>query len=305
MKRFVRNILTFTLLASACCTLLCWALGGTGLMRTVSYHLGNYGHLFTRWQEASVTHSVDVLFLGSSHSYRTFDPQYYEHQGLSTFNLGSSNQTPVQTAVLLEQLLDTLNPRFVVFEVHPDIMSNDGVEGAVDLISNTPVTCATWRMALHSRSSKELGTALYATLWNRIRMAGFEEDKVIGEVSYEGRGFCRLPDRFYSPQPCASRNVEPLPEQVEALRKCLEMLDERNIPCLLVQVPATGILTSSWQNYEFFLEQMTSLGDFVAPQPCLDDSLHYYDEDHLNNAGVNLFNDYFYHTVLAAWMEKR
>lgn len=304
MKRFLRNILFFLLLALPCCTLLCWALGGTGIMRTVSYHLSNYGHLFTRLQEARQCRDVNVLFLGSSHSYRTFDPQYYEQQGLSTFNLGSSNQTPIQTAVLLDALLDTLNPRFVVFEVHPDIMSNDGVEGAVDLISNAPVSFATWRMAIRMQNAKAIGTALYATLWNPSRMPGFTEDSLIGEVRYQGRGFCTLPDRCYSPQPCSPRDVTPLPEQMKALEQCLAMLRERDIPYILVQVPATKPLTDSWQNYDVFIEQVSSLGEFVIPTPPLDDSLHYYDEDHLNNAGIALFNDYFYHTILSPRMER-
>jgi len=77
---------------------------------------------------------VDILFLGSSHSYRGFNPQYFS--GYKTFNLGSSAQTPIQTNLLLKRYLHQLNPKTIVYEVYPISLSIDGVESSSDIIAN-------------------------------------------------------------------------------------------------------------------------------------------------------------------------
>ena len=56
---------------------------------------------------------------------------------LKTFNLGSSSQTPIQTKMLLDEHLDRLNPKLVVFEVYPVVFQLEGVESALDFIANT------------------------------------------------------------------------------------------------------------------------------------------------------------------------
>src|SRR3972149_6768649 len=41
------------------------------------------------------TQNYDLIFLGSSHCYRCFDPFVFQKFGLTTYNLGSSSQTPI------------------------------------------------------------------------------------------------------------------------------------------------------------------------------------------------------------------
>ena len=147
MKRFIKLSVLFLLTAAVPYVLLMWLLGDMGWVRTARTEMASRGFLNTRIKDIANYHDVDVLFLGSSHCYRTFDTRFYRSHGISCFNLGSSNQTPVQTRVLLNAYLDSLSPRYVVFEVHPDIMDQDGIESAVDLLINMPLTCEATRMA--------------------------------------------------------------------------------------------------------------------------------------------------------------
>ena len=78
--------------------------------------------------------NVDVLFLGSSHAYRGFDPRIFRKRGYSSFNLGSSAQTPSQTKVWLKRYLKHLNPKIVIYEVYPGTFSSDGIEASLDLV---------------------------------------------------------------------------------------------------------------------------------------------------------------------------
>ena len=94
------------------------------------------GSLYFRTKELKKYNDLDVLFLGSSHAYRGFDTRFYENYGLNVFNLGSSSQTQIQTNILVERYLDSLNPKIVIYEVYPGTFMNDGVESSVDLLIN-------------------------------------------------------------------------------------------------------------------------------------------------------------------------
>ena len=62
--------------------------------------------------------SLDVLFLGSSHGYNSYDPQLlYDVSGLRGYNLSTSRQGPVVSYYWLKEVLKTQSPRAVVFEV--------------------------------------------------------------------------------------------------------------------------------------------------------------------------------------------
>lgn len=293
MKRFCRNIILFAAVAGLGYWLLLAVLGSTGLLRNLNYRLGNYGHLCLRAKDVENYHDVDVLFLGSSHAYRTFDTRFYARHGLRTFNFGSSNQTPLQTYVLLRRYIDSLNPRFVVFEVHPDIMSNDGVEGAVDQLSNIPMSFPLSFMALRMRNAKVLNTWLYATyrdgVWGAVRR--FEEDTLIDGMRYVRGGFCEMADSCYLPQVHEPQPIVLNPQQMKALRACLRLLADRHIPYMLVEVQGSQSLR--YTNHDEFESAMRSLGDYRYCVLPLVDSMHFFDEDHLNKAGIKIFNEYF------------
>ena len=77
MRRLIRNTILFTLVAVAAYLLLLCLLGDCGWVRTARTEMGNRGFLNSRVKDIRNYHNVDVLFLGSSHSYRTFDTRYY------------------------------------------------------------------------------------------------------------------------------------------------------------------------------------------------------------------------------------
>ena len=90
MKKLLKRIALFLPTALVSYLLLLWFLGDLGWVRTGITKMGNTGHLNGRIKDIRNYHDVDILFLGSSHSYRTFDTRFYEARGYSCFNLGSS-----------------------------------------------------------------------------------------------------------------------------------------------------------------------------------------------------------------------
>lgn len=294
MKRFALNIICFLPLAALAVALLLCLLGGNHRLRNVCYTQTSIDFLYYRGREVVTAHDVDVLFLGSSHAYRTFDPRTYAARGVRVFNLGSSNQTPVQTEVMLRCYLDTLRPRLVVFEVHPDILSYDGIESVLEMLCTLPPSWPILRMALATRNLKVLATAIYA-----IPQHYFGHDTMPAIPSefqgnrYVSGGYVESDMACYSPAPIDSTAIVPLPSQLAALGRCLAMLRDRGIPVLLLEVPDTRVLMNSYSNLNDFHSLMGSYGDFYFKTlDCLDDSLHFYDSGHLNQCGVDLYGSW-------------
>lgn len=290
MKRFARNIILFLLLTLLFTVVLTSLLGGTGWLRNVSYKLDVGDNLYTKAKEAETVQGVDVLFFGSSHAYRTFDPRIFAEKGVTMFNLGSSNQTPMQSEVLLRTLAPKVNPRLVVIEVHPDIIGHDGIEAALFQVCNVSPSWPMVWMVCRTRNWRVMMTALYAIPHN-MWSAEFKNHKDKQE-GYRA-GFLEHEMGYYSPQPHDPAAIRPLPQQLKALRRCTEWLQARGIPYILLEVPDTKVLLDSYYNIDDFQSLMYDYGKFYfKPLSTLDDSLHFYNEDHLNQQGVELYDDY-------------
>src|SRR5580700_4956105 len=108
---------------------------------------GRYQSL-RRFREAEERGPVDIVFFGSSHAYRGFDPRIFAAAGYAAQNLGSTNQTPLNTLYLAERYLPALRPRLVVLEVYYQTLSSDGLEACRDLAVNTPASWPMTKMAV-------------------------------------------------------------------------------------------------------------------------------------------------------------
>ena len=288
MILFVPLAVLFTL------ALIC-LLGGTKALRNVTYHLGHEDHLYTKVQECMGVQDVDVLFFGSSHAYRTFDPRVFAARGVRIFNMGSSMQTPLQTEVLIRNYLDTVNPRLVVLEVHPDVMSHDGVEPAIYQVCNVPPSWNMVPMALRTRNMRVVATAAYALVHNSLssRFRNFTEPVDVGEDHYVTGGFVERDMACYSPVPHPPKAIEPRDLQRHALERCIGLLREKGVPYILLEVPDTKALFFSYTNISCFQDNISGYGRFYFKEmAALDDSLHFFNEDHLNQRGVELYNAY-------------
>lgn len=297
----------FAAVAAVAVVLALALLGGTGALRNVNYRLGMWDYTYTRLAEAGQQRDVDVLFVGSSHAYRSFDPRFYAERGLRTFNLGSSNQSPVQSKMLLERYVDSMHPRIVVVEVNPGILQSDGIESTIYLANNMKPSAGLMRMALESRNLRAILSTFYSALRNGIGSGydSFKEMPYSADDRYVAGGFVEKRDACYSPEPHAERWIVLNPRQMEALREEVDLLRRRGIGCIMVEAPVAQVLHESYANYGDFEQAVKELGCFVRPRPeGLDDSLHFYDDNHLNQRGADLFNACFCDSVLVPYINE-
>jgi hypothetical protein len=262
------------------------------------YRIGSAGQLFNRINDIPNYNNPEILFLGPSSTYRGFDTRIFKKAGISTFNLGSSAQTPLQTEVLMKKYLDEIAPESIVFEVYPPLFNSDGVESTADLISNDHIDGGLCKLAINSGNVKLINTLIYGIYQEYFRKirSNFQERTVVDDDLYVSGGFVEKLkyDSFVSEEFILPVLVEISSKQLEAFDNCLKMAKDRQIPYQIVRAPLSRSANASLMNLDKFDEAMSSRGVYVDFNELmqLDDSC-YFDANHLNQIGVELFDQCF------------
>ena len=259
----------------------------------IDYRIGAYGHAHSRLSEVKNYGEVDILILGSSLAYRGFDTRIFSENGYQTFNLGSTAQTPVQTKVLLNRYLDILNPELVVYEVYPFTFTIDGVESSLDIIANDKNDFNSLKMALEINKIKTYNTLIYGFTRDLLGLnKSFYEDAVKGNDQYVPGGFVEKEILFYQPRKRDKREISFYDYQLASFSENVKMIKANNIEMILVFAPITRALYDSYTNINYFDSIMKGYSKYLNFNEIitLNDSLHFYDSEHLNQKGVELFN---------------
>ncbi len=263
----------------------------------------NDGFLLSRLRELPNYKNVDFLFLGSSHACREFDPRIFKQYGFSSFNLGSSAQTPINSQFLFTKYINFVKPKQLIFEVFFFVFGNDGVESAIDIVSNSEIDSHNLSMALSKPNLKTLNTLSFILI-NRV----FQPLPDISEHnlpfdSYISGGYIEktLPDSINRKLSTISkkRKISIRPEQVHALKKIIEIAKDKNIIVTLVAAPVTQEFLNQFKNYDDFFRLISEVAgkagiryiDYNYPATVRFDSRKdFYDSNHLTQKGVEKFN---------------
>jgi hypothetical protein len=250
--------------------------------------------MYSRIEEVKKTKNIDVLFLGSSHTYRGFDPRIFKAKGMTSFNLGSSAQTPLQTKVLLNRYLDHLNPKLIIYEVYPTTFSIDGVESSLDLIANDKNDINTVELAFKLNNIKAYNTLIFGLISDFLNLnSSFVEPKVRGKDTYISGGFVENREKITTEKKYAQKKWDFNENQFKAFNEIISMLKARNIKVALVYAPIAPALYHSYSNNQDFDIIMNKYGNYYNFNEIisLKDNQHFVDSDHLNQGGVDIFND--------------
>jgi len=297
MYKFIRKVLVFSLIVPLFYTIALLVFGmyaPSKLKSNLNYKRGSKGHLFTRLKEVNDFNNVDILFLGSSHSYRGIDTRIYKEKGLNVFNLGSSSQTPIQTLVLLNRFLDSLNPKLIIYDVYPVALSSDGVESALDLIANDKNDIHSFKMVKEIKHLKVYNTYLYGLMVDFLGLnKSFQEPLKRGPDNYISGGFVQKELAHYTPEFLGKKEIELNDKQLVSLKKVIDKVTEKGIPIALVYIPIAPSNYERYNNNEKFDSIMNEYAAFYNfnKELKLDDSLHFYDSHHLNQIGIDVFNE--------------
>lgn len=274
------------------------------MKKNLKFKRGANGHMFTRLREADTTKNIDVLIMGSSHAYRGFDTRIFKDHDLRAFNFGSSSQSPLQTRYLLNKYVDKLKPKVVVWEVFPNSFTSDGVESFIDLVSNEKNPFALWRMAITINRIETYNAYIIACVQALCGIdRDFKEKRVSGKDTYIAGGYVQRVMEVNQVK-VKKRRTEKVfvKEQVQAFEETIAALKHENIEVYVVQAPYTKAFAENIANTAAIDDYFNSLvannkvdyyKNFNSPELMLDDSLHYYDAHHLNQVGIEKFNEFF------------
>jgi hypothetical protein len=256
--------------------------------------IDSYGHMFSRIREIKNFKNIDLLFIGASQSYRGLDTRIFTSAGYNSFNLGSSNQTPLQSEVLLNRYLKELNPKEIIYVVYPEVFCADGVESTLDIIANDRIDLKIIKLALIQKNLKLINTLIYASyrdLFNLNRE--LNEPVVKGEDTYIKGGYVEKELSYYGYRHFEKSTWEFNRTQFKAFERSLELIKGNNIKLILVQAPTPKSFYSSQTNNLDFDKRMKEYGEYYNFNTILnlDDSLHFYDTYHLNQLGVKIFDE--------------
>jgi hypothetical protein len=269
------------------------------LLAYLSSHLVEPGGAYQslrRFRELERRDRLDLAFFGSSHAYRGFDPEIFETQGLRTFNLGSTNQTPLNSLYLAKRYLPTRAPKLVVFEVYYATLAGDGFESTRDLSINTPWSPDILKMALSTRHLGATSFSLAKGLGLIGDSSAVEQGPVEGET-YAGAGYVssevsRGPIRRREPF-----RVDVLDRQLDYLRDASRYAQSLGAKVAWTTHPLPRDHRAAVLNFD---ELHATIADSAKAFGLryyrydddlgLDDRRHFADFHHLNAAGVERFN---------------
>lgn len=258
---------------------------------------------FKMLQEVKQAQNVDILFLGSSHSYRSFDNRIFKNAGFTSFNLGSSSQTPIQTELLLKRYLDKLNPKIIIFEINPRILSSDGIESSIDIISNEDYDQNSFEMAIRQNHIMVYNSLIYAYYRTNFNIPKKDIENIkINSDTYINGGFVQKDIFFFKHVKYNKKYQSEIKnEQICSFRNIIKHIREHNIQLILVQVPITHSLYESYSDNDYFNRLMTKYGEYFNFNELLklDDSLCFYDNMHLNQYGVEILDKALIDTLFA------
>ena len=263
--------------------------------QNIFYEKFAYGFSNTRFKEVKITSDVDILFLGSSRSYRHYDPRIFEKYGYDSFNLGSSAQTFLQTEILVNRYLGRLNPDYVVFDIYPGMFSSDGVEASFDLISNDYSSIETLNLGLQLRNIKVINTWMYSAYKEYIlNSLDDTENTVQNANTYVNGGFVEREIQTYEKSSeIINQEWEYNELQWLAFTRILRQIKRTDAKLLIVHSPRNSHFRYSEEERLIqYLKSENILFYNYKDLEFLSDSKHFYDPSHLNQDGVDAFNSF-------------
>lgn len=299
MKRFLIRISLFSffsLLIYFVMIFIWGSLFNVRIHKNVNFKQGSNGHLFSRLREVEKYINVDILFVGSSHAYRNFDPRIFKKHDINIFNLGSSSQTPIQTQLLLERYLSKLKPKLLVYEVYPATFESDAVESALDFISNSPFDLDLISMAFKVNHIKVYNTLIYRLMGDLFGVnKNFKEKIFRGKDKYIPGGYVERDDTQKVDLNYQKKKWNLKEKSKNEFNKILFDLKKASVKTILIQTPVKKKFYNSYLNNSEIDNYFRSKGVYINfnKNSELIDSLHFYDEHHLNKTGVKIFNELF------------
>lgn len=275
---------------------------------------------------------IDSLFIGSSHAYRSINPEIFDQEwNENTFNLGTSSQTIEGTYYLLKECMNNTEVNKVFLEVYHSVLGKEIIAG--EALTKTFIISdymkPSWNKVNYLYYTVDSDNFINAFILPRrewMKLFDLEYIVTLFEVKsadaynnyeyirhtneeYLGKGFVFSyetlnPDTMFRNESLQPLNDMIIPEyNMEYLNKIVELCANNNIELTLFVAPMPEFTLVDIGNYDKYIEYMTAFAqnnnfnfyDFnlVKPNYLSLDNTDFKDYDHLNGKGADKFSKFF------------
>ena len=277
------------------------------------------------------TNSLDIVFLGSSHSYCTFDPEIFDNKlNTNSFQLGMPLQHPDSTYYTLQEVLNYQNPKMVVMEVYWDLLQNDfelnQVKTLFQVLENETlknnyikedfplsekVKYNTNILKYQADYFAYKGNEFNQKIKTKFNVKDKESKKQVGTEEYRSKGYvyCNyqmLEDEYNKTNQFKNldgRDFSFSKTQKDFLLKIINLCKENNIQLVFVTAPIANVSMDYIKNYNIINEQISNFAkennvfyidyNIINEKDSLLTNENFRDDAHLNHSGVEIVSNHF------------
>lgn len=306
MKRFLLNFVVFLIVAGLMGSLVIYGTSvvrsdkGVSLLQVITGNpVKRGGQTFLKFYEAEhLQEPLDILVIGSSRAFRSFDPAYFEENGINMHILATSSQAPVNTYFIAKKYLATLKPKLVLFDVHLGLLNSNGLESLYDLCVNVPISNELFEMALAIDQPNAYSNC-FSALVNQLDTPLYYNYKYKTPKGYY-KGFLRefkadtsivikKSDTGVMRKKLTARELSNL----DYLTKTIRFIKKEKIPVVLTRQPVL-----SRENFQSERAIINMAAKHKVPyinlnkyRNQLDPRVHYFDKNHLNAHGALIVSE--------------
>lgn len=320
-----------TLLFIACVIPVIYYVGNKYSVASTENKINGYNQ--SRWEEfySLPENSVDMVFLGSSHSYCTFDPLIIdEGLGTNSYQLGMPLQHLDTTYYTLKEVLNYQQPKDVVLEVYWDMLDDDFevtqagylfqvlknkdleeeyIKDVFPLSEKIKYNVNIFRYQADYFAYRN--TKLKEKIENKYGVFTPAAAKQEGIEEYRSRGYtyCNynmLPDEFDKTNQFKNfdgKDWAASSAQVKYLNNIIKLCDEKDIRLTFVTAPVANVSLDYIKNYDVIHNYVQKIADdngikyldynIVNQDKTLFSIENFRDDAHLNHTGVEVADKYF------------
>lgn len=277
-------------------------------------------------------YKYDLIFIGSSHTYCTFDPKIFDERlGCSSYNMGMPLQLIASTYYELLDILEHQKPKTIVMDVYWGVMSSDfqinQVTQLFQVLNNDALKqeYISKVFPLSEKVKYSVDALKYQSDYfayktdeydEKVRKAfglvkPAEETHQTGKEEYGGKGFVYcdynlLPDEYDRTNQFKELDGNSFSfsnEQMKYLDKIIELCREKDIQLIFVTAPVAPVSMGYIKNYDAIHDKINDVAEkngipyfdynIISKEEGLLTDENFRDDAHLNYSGVEIVDNHF------------
>ena len=298
MKVFIKLLFYFSFFTSIIYIFLLLIVSFLNLPQTLTPNLIKRDLTTNTFIDIQKVKEIDILLIGSSHAYRSFDVRLLKKSGYKVFILGTTSQSPLDSKLLLNYFIDSLTPKIVILEAFPLLFSKNhgNIESKVSIIANLVDNKLLFKLIPKNilKDMKILNTTIVTYITNKFFKIDYFKKATIDEL-YIQNGYITLNKLKYNTVIKKNRNYLNIDkEKLNEVAEIKNLLNNRGIKLLILQMPITNNFYSTFDSLEVFDNLISKNNKYYNfnLKLKLSDSSDFFDLHHLNQNGVLKTNQY-------------